>query len=367
MMFYRNISVILLTAWLAACAAPTLAPTSSPTRSTVESKVASPTIAPTDAAVLKPTNVPQPTEAPKPSPTPKPKLKIATTVEPLFNIVYNIGGSRIELVGIVPPGTDSHTFEPAPSDAIKLSVADIIFVNGLFLEEPTLKLAKANLKEGAEIVQFGENTVKQQEWVYDFSFPKSEGKPNPHLWMNPLYALRYAEITKDTLSKRDPENASFYAQNYSKFKTQIEALDAKIKLTIESIPQKNRRLLTYHDSFAYFAPRYGVQIIGAIQPSSFAEPTPREVAQLIQQIKSANVPAIFGSEVFPSKVLEQIKKEAKVEIIETLSDDALPGKETDANHTYVGMMVDDVMIMAKSLGGKPELIASFDVTNTAGK
>lgn len=366
--FTLTLTALILAACNSATPAPTAAPVAKPVQPTLAPTLV-PTAAPTSVPTLapKPTDVPKPTEAPKPTATPKPKMVVATTVEPLTNIVYNIGGNRIELIGIIPPGTDSHTFEPAPSDAVRLAQADVVFVNGLFLEEPTVKLAKANLKKGAEIVQFGENTIKQQDWVFDFSFPKDEGKPNPHLWMNPLYALRYAELTKDALSRRDADNADFYAKNYAAYKTRIEALDVAIKKTIDSIPAANRRLLTYHDSFAYFAPRYGMKVIGAIQPSSFSEPTAKEVAQLIQQIKAEKVPAIFGSEVFPSKILEQIKKESGAQIIETLSDDALPGEENAPNHTYIGMMVDDAITMAKVLGGKPELISTFDVTNVVTK
>src|SRR5262245_17939100 len=159
------------------------------------------------------------------------KLNVVATVSPITNIIYNIGGEHITLSGIVPEGVNSHTFEPAPSDAKKLAGADIIFVNGLDLEDPTLNLAKANLKEGAEIVILGEQTITPEQYAYDFSFPKEEGHPNPHLWPNPIYALHYAEIAKDTLVRRDPANADYYKGNYEKFKARIEALDEAIKAT----------------------------------------------------------------------------------------------------------------------------------------
>ncbi len=184
-------------------------------------------------------------------------LQIVSTVSPVTNIVYNIGGDRIALTGIVPEGVNSHTFEPAPSDARALAQADIVFLNGLNLEEPTLRLAEANLGDDAEIVQLGDLTVSGDDYVYDFSFPEAAGSPNPHLWPNPIYALRYAEIVRDKLSERDPENADAYAANYVAFETRINELDTAIAATIESIPPENRKLLTYHDSWAYFSPRYG--------------------------------------------------------------------------------------------------------------
>jgi len=294
------------------------------------------------------------------------KLNVVSTVSPITNILYNVGGDRINLSGIVPEGVNSHTFEPAPSDARTLAEADLIFVNGLNLEEPTLKLAEANKKTDAVIILLGEQTITPDQYLYDFSFPKEAGSPNPHLWLNPLHALRYAEIARDALVRRDPANADSYRQNYDAFKARIEALDKAIRETIESIPETNRRLLTYHDSWAYFAPRYGMTVIGAIQPSDFAEPSAQDVAALITQLKQEMVPAIFGSEVFPSPVLDQIAREAGVQYIDTLRDDDLPGQPGDANHSYFGLIVEDVRIMATALGGNPARIADFDTSNVPG-
>lgn len=293
-------------------------------------------------------------------------LNVVTTVSPITNIIYNIGGDRINLRGIVPEGVNSHTFEPAPSDAEKLAQADLIFINGLHLEEPTLRLAEANKKQDAEIILLGEQTISPDQYVYDFSFPKDGGSPNPHLWPNPIYALRYGEIARDALSRRDPSGSEIYRKNFEAFKGRIEALDAAIKRTIASIPEENRKLLTYHDSWAYFAPRYGMTIVGAIQPADFSEPSAQEVAALITQLREQQVPAIFGSEVFPSPILDQIAKEAGVHYIDKLRDDDLPGAPGDAAHSYLGLMVENVKIMAAALGGDPELMSSVDTSNVPG-
>ena len=294
------------------------------------------------------------------------RLNIVTTVSPITNIVYNIGGERVALSGIVPEGVNSHTFEPAPSDAKILAKADIIFVNGLKLEEPTMKLAEANMKEGAELITLGEMTIGEDQYVYDFSFPKDAGSPNPHLWPNPFFALRYAEIVRDSLAKRDAANADFYNKNYEAFKSQIETLDTAIKATVASIPEANRKLLTYHDSWAYFSPIYGMTVVGAIQPSDFSEPSAKDVADLITQIRDEKVPAIFGSEVFPSPILEQIAKESGADFIDDLRDDDLPGKPGEAEHSYIGLMVNNLKVMAQGLGGDPALMDSVDPTNVTG-
>lgn len=297
------------------------------------------------------------------NPAARDKLEVATSVSPIANILANIGGDRIHLTGIIPEGSDSHTFEPAPSDAKILARADLIFLNGLKLEEPTLELARANLKSKAEIILLGDQTIQPGQYIYDFSFPKENGSPNPHLWMNPIYALRYAEIARDTFSRRDPAGVAQYSQNYAAFKARIEALDQAIQAVIATIPADNRKLLTYHDSFAYFAPRYGLTVIGAIQPSDFAEPSAKEVAGLIEQVKREHVPAIFGSEVFPSPVLELIARESGAKYVDKLRDDALPGQPGDPRHTYFGMLVEDVTLLARSLGGDAAKIIDFDTRN----
>lgn len=294
------------------------------------------------------------------------KLQVVSTVSPITNIIYNVGGDRIALSGIVPEGINSHTFEPAPSDAVKLSRADVVFANGLNLEEPTLRMAEANQKSGAEIVRLADLTISPEGYVYDFSFPRQAGSPNPHLWMNPVYALGYAEIVRDTLSRRDPENADYYAGNFNAFKDRIAALDQAIAAAVESIPEPNRKLLTYHDSFAYFAPRYGLQLIGAIQPADFSEPSAQEVAALITQLREQDVPAIFGSEVFPSTVLNQIAKEAGVQFVDTLRDDDLPGGPGETSHSYFGLMVENLEVMTGALGGDPSIITAFDTSNVPG-
>jgi ABC-type Zn uptake system ZnuABC Zn-binding protein ZnuA len=294
------------------------------------------------------------------------KLNVVTTVAPITSIVENVGGDRIKLTGIIPEGIDSHTFEPIPSDAKLLSQADLIIINGLDLEIPTVKLAEANLKQGASILSLGQKTLKETDYVYDFSFPKEKGHPNPHLWLNPEYAMSYAMIARDELIRLDPANKSTYEKNAAAFLKKLEALDQAIKEAVKTIPQNNRRLLTYHDSWPYFARRYGFQVIGAAQPSDFSDPSPREVARLIEQIRKEKVPALFGSEVFPSPVLEQIARETKSRYIDKLRDDELPGKPGEAQHSYIGMMLENLTIMFEALGGSSDAPRKIDPAPVAG-
>ena len=293
-------------------------------------------------------------------------LRIATTVAPITSIVANIAGDTdVSIVGIVPEGTNSHTFEPKPSDAATLESADIIFINGLVLEEPTKDLALANLKDGAAICELGTEILPESDYIYDFSFPREGGKPNPHLWTNPPMAKAYAQVVRDVLSRRSPSNAATFAANYDAFALKVDALDEAMKTATATIPATQRKLVTYHDAYAYFAKHYGYSVIGALQPSSFDEPTPKEIADLIDQIKSEGVTAIFGSEVFPSPVLEQIGAETGVRYVDVLRDDDLIGAPGDPEHSWLGLMRFNFATMVDALGGESSALKTLDVSDVA--
>ena len=297
---------------------------------------------------------------PEESPEAGGKIRVVTTVSPITSLAENIGSPRIDLEGIVPEGVNSHTFEPSPSVAAVLSEADLFIANGLFLEEPTIEMARANKKPGAVIATLGDKAVSREEWVFDFSFPSEDGHPNPHLWTSPPLGLKYAELIRDELVALDPDNASYYNDNLEALRERIEDLDRRTAEAVATIPPENRKLLTYHDSFPYFGPRYGFEIIGAVQPSDFTEPSAREVAQLIEQIRESQVPAIFGSEVFSSPVMAQIAKEGGAEFVDQLRDDDLPGAPGDPLHTYLGLILTDVEIIVTALGGSLEALEGFD-------
>lgn len=302
---------------------------------------------------------------PSASPAASGRLRVATTVAPLTSIVATIAGDRAQVTGLVPEGTNSHTFEPPPSAARVLADADVIFVNGLGLEDPTRDLADGNAKAGAEIVELGGLTISPDEYIYDFSFPRSGGKPNPHLWTSPPLARRYGRVVADTLKRLDPAGADAFEANFARFAAEADALDGAMVAASATLAPERRKLLTYHDAFAYFARHYGWTVIGAIQPSSFDEPTAREVGALIGQVRDERVPAIFGSEVFPSPVLEQIGKEAGVRYVDVLRDDDLPGDVGDPEHSWAGLMRFDFSTMVEALGGNASALNNLEIVGPA--
>ena len=280
-------------------------------------------------------------------------LVVTTTVAPITDIVRRVVGNDAHVVGLIPEGVDSHTFEPSPATIRDLAGADVLFMDGLQLEGSTKRQAEENLPHGHSIVELGTRTIARSNYAYDFSFPKSGGDPNPHLWMAPRYAKRFAEIVKNEMVRRDPRHAVGYRARYASYAAQLSLLDHAIAQSVNSIPKANRVLLTYHDAYAYFARDYGMKVLGAVQPNDFSEPSGTEVRALIDQLRKTKVPAIFGSEVFPSTVLAQVARETGVRYVDKLRDDELPGAPGAADHSYVGLMVRDVQLMTRALGGDP--------------
>ena len=292
---------------------------------------------------------------------------VVTTVAPITNIVWEVAAdTAIEVVGVVPEGVNSHTYEPSPSAAAATERADLVIMNGLGLEAPTYELAISNRRDGVAICELGNAVLPESEYIYDFSFPEAAGLPNPHLWTNPPMVREYADVVLDALTALVPDAADALAANHAEFVAQVDELDAATRAATATIPVERRILLTYHDAYAYFADEYDWTVLGAVQPSSFSEPTPREVAALVEQIESSEVEAIFGSEVFPSPVLEQLAAETGVEYVDDLRDDDLPGDPGDPDHSWLALMRVNLVTMIDALGGDSSALRALDVGDASG-
>ena len=281
------------------------------------------------------------------------RLHVAATVAPVADVVRQVVGDRATVVGLIPEGVDSHTFEPSPSTVKTMAGADVLFLNGLHLEESTLAQARAALPDDAPVVALGDLVLQPQDYAFDFSFPEGDGDPNPHVWMDPTLVRRWSEIVRDTMSRLDPEGAPVYGVNQARFASVMDQLDRAIAASVATIPPPARKLVTYHDSFAYFSRRYGVPVVGAVQPSDFSEPSPRDLQALIEQIRAERVPAVFGSEVFPSEVTQEVARESGARFVAELRDDVLPGRPGEPRHTYAGMLAENVAVITEALGGDP--------------
>lgn len=278
-------------------------------------------------------------------------FKVVTSIAPLADLVRGVGGMDVMVTQLIPDGRDAHTFDPPPTVAASFAEANMIVFNGLGLEEPFMTVAQTVSRRGVPLILIGDLAVPSAARIAD-----PTGQPNPHAWMSVAYAMRYVETIRDALAAADPAYAAGYRRRADTLIAQLVALDIAVTTAVQTIPAGHRKLVTYHDSWPYFARQYGMTVLAAVQPASFLEPSAREIAAIIEQVRAAGVPAIFGSEVFPSPVLETIGRETGARYVDTLRDDVLPGARGSDRHSYVGMMLDNARAMVVALGGNPKAL-----------
>ncbi|MEX0657581.1 MAG: metal ABC transporter substrate-binding protein [Egibacteraceae bacterium] len=293
---------------------------------------------------------------------PGPGLLVLTTVDPITDLARQVLGDRGEVRSLVAAG-DSHTFEPTPQDAIAMSEADLFLGNGLGLNDAAVALAETNLPEGAPIVTLADLALAADDIILGdgghthggdtntHTHDDGDAAPNPHVWMDVTHAMAYVGHIADALADVDPEGAETYRVNAAAYTAELAALDAAILEATATIPQDSRVLVSYHDSWTYYAPRYGLEHIDAIQPSDYAEPSAAEVRAIVDEINAQGVPAVFGAREFPSDVLGTIAAETGATYIGDLSDDTFPGEPGDPAHSYIGMMLENARAITEGLGG----------------
>ena len=275
-------------------------------------------------------------------------------------IVKEIAGDAVIVESIIPPGANGHTYEPVPGDALKAATADLYIENGMELNMAVTNFVRANYREGTPEVRLADAIPKGEVISTDSAEAiAAHGHAhsfNAHFWTNPAYAILYAEQIRIALTQLNPENAEVFAQRTTAFVNRLSVLDVAFRQAIDSIPAQSKKLVVYHDSWSYFGRRYGIPVIGALQPVSFSEPSAAEIRAMIDQIRKEKVPAFFGSEVFPSDVLNAISSETGAAYFSDLSDEELPGVPGSPEHSYEGMMIENVRMMTRALGGNVSLL-----------
>jgi zinc/manganese transport system substrate-binding protein/manganese/iron transport system substrate-binding protein len=273
------------------------------------------------------------------------------TISVVRDLVEQVGGDRVEVSTIVPVGGSPETFQPKPSDAGTISEAQVVFKNGLGLEAWLDDLLESagnqeqtvvELSEGLEPIDEGEEHEEEHgegEHEEDGHGEEAHGhehaEGNPHFWLDVANAQHYVEEIRDTLIEVDPEGAKEYRSNAREYLGRLERLDGYVEERTGSIPEDRRKLVTFHDAFPYFAEAYGFEMVGVILQNPDAEPSSREVAEVVQTVEREQVPAVFTEPQFSSGLADTIAQEADVEVHELYTDTLV---RDEAGDTYEAMM-----------------------------
>jgi ABC-type Zn uptake system ZnuABC Zn-binding protein ZnuA len=265
-------------------------------------------------------------------------LKVVATTTIFADIVQNIGGDRVTVTSIIPPGVGPEDYEPKPNDAKLLNDARLIVSNGVGLDDFLEKLLSSGAAGQTPRLVLGEGVPVLTV----------DGEANPHFWLDPtLVKQYYLPKIVGKLSELDPDGKASYEANAAAYGSQLDALDAKLKATIQEIPQANRKLVTFHDAFPYFARHYGFEIVGVVLENVGQEPTAAELAALVDKVKAASVKAVFSEAQFSPKLSQTLAQEAGItSVVTTLYNDSLGPAPAD---TYLGVMRWNVDQIVKAL------------------
>ncbi|MEW5985886.1 MAG: zinc ABC transporter substrate-binding protein [Chloroflexota bacterium] len=284
------------------------------------------------------------------------RLPVVATHSILADLVQNVGGDRVQVQMLVQPGGDAHTFEPNPADGVALVTARLIFENGLGFEPWLDDLYAASgataqrvvVTEGIELLPAAEETEEEHEGDGE---EHEHGEWDPHVWQSVPNVMRMVQAIEAALAAADPPNADSYQSNAVAYLEQLQELDHWIFEQVNQLPAARRQLVTSHDTFAYFAQRYSFTITGTAFGSistEAADPPAAHVAELVQAIQAAGVPAIFAENVANPGLMEQLAAEAGVRLAPPLYTDAL-GEPGSQGENYLALMRYNVTTIVTAL------------------
>jgi ABC-type Zn uptake system ZnuABC Zn-binding protein ZnuA len=284
------------------------------------------------------------TATPAPSgPTPAPDaLKVVTTTTVLADLVRQVGGTNVDVTSIVPKGGVVETFDPSPRDITAISSADLVVMNGLGLDDwlqPVIDSANPDVP-----------VIRLAEDLPGVEYVQEEGAgTNPHLWLDVEYARRYVERIAAALAAADPARAAAFAAGGSAYSELLDELDAWVRGRIDTIPEANRKLVSFHEAFPYFANAYGLEIVGSVVGVPGQDPSAGEVAALVDAIKRSGAKAVFAEAGFNPDLARSIAQEAGVAVETNLYNDSLGDPPVD---TYEGLIRWDTDRIVEALGGR---------------
>jgi len=284
---------------------------------------------------------------------PSGKLNVIATHSILADFVQNVGQEKIALKTLVGPGQDTHTYEPTPADGAALAEANLIFENGLGFETwlDDLYTASGSTARRVIVTEAIEPLAAEEQAEAETEAGAHEHDEfDPHVWHSVTHAIQMVKNIRDALVKADAANASAYQTNAEVYLQQLQELDSWVFSQVNRLPAERRKLVTTHDTFSYFAARYGFEVIGAILPVSTegASPSAQELARLVETIQAQNVPAVFAENISSNALLNQIAAEAGVEVIPSLFTDSL-GPTGSEGATYIQMVRSNVQTIVGAL------------------
>jgi zinc/manganese transport system substrate-binding protein len=265
------------------------------------------------------------------------QLKVVASFSILADFVRNVGGDRINLTTLVGADSDVHVYTPAPSDAKRIADAKLVVVNGLGLEGWLPRLVQSSGSK-AQVVTASAGIAPL----------KLGSAADPHGWQSVPNAKIYVTDIADALATADPDDAEFFRAQAKAYLEKLETLDREVREAVAKIPQERRKVISTHDAFGYFAAEYGVRFIAPLGVSTETEPSARDIATIIGQIKTQKIPAVFLENISDDRLIRRIAAETGSKVGGTLISDGLTGEKGPAP-TYIDMVRHNIKALTSAL------------------
>jgi len=266
------------------------------------------------------------------------RLNVVASFSILADLVKDVGGDRVNVTSLVGPNGDIHVFAPAPSDAKKIADAKLLVVNGLGLEGWLPRLVQSSGSKATIVT--ASNGIPPL---------KHGSEADPHAWQSVANAKIYVANIRDGLAAADPADAQTFRTNADRYLAALDALDAEVKAAVAKIPPERRKVISTHNAFGYFAAAYGIEFIAPSGVSTETEPSARDIAAIIQQIKTDRIPAIFLENISDDRLIRRIAAETGAKVGGTLYSDSLTGENGPAP-TYIDLVRHNIKALTRALG-----------------
>jgi len=278
------------------------------------------------------------------------KVSVVTTFSILEDFVRNVGGDRVAVKSLVGPNADTHVYTPTPGDAQEIAAAKLVVVNGLGLDGWLPRLVESSGGKATVVVATKGITPREVQAGEAPGDRRGIGAADPHAWQSVPNAKIYVANIRDALIAADPAGSDIYRRNADVYFAKLDQLDQEVRAAVAKIPPEHRHVISTHDAFGYFAAAYGIDFIAPQGVSTDSEPSARDIAAIISQVKKQKIPAVFLENIADPRLIKLIGSETGAKVGGTLYSDSLTEENGDAP-TYIAMVRHNIKALASALTG----------------
>jgi len=266
------------------------------------------------------------------------RLNVVASFSILADLVKNVGGDHVNVASLVGPDGDVHVYTPAPQDAKIIAAAQLVVINGLGLEGWLPRLLQSSASK-AVVVTLSNGVAPL----------RLGSEADPHAWQSVANAEIYVKNIRDALIQADGIDADYFRQNAERYLAELAALDREVRSEVDRIPPERRKVISSHRAFGYFAKAYGIEFIAPLGVSTETEPSARDIAAIIGQVKKDRVPAVFLENITDDRLVRRIAEETGAKLGGTLFSDSLTG-ENGLAPTYIALVRHNIKALTSALG-----------------